>query len=184
MKKKGKIDECEHGIHIYFVKSGECRQQVMRIHAIDKDEIINRLLQICTGEGISVQLTTTRECGYKLSPIDNEDLYVWDNGKLVQIRMNEIVYLEASRCYCEIHTANGERTVTSMPLNEVEKHLPDDRFIRIHRSFTVNRRYVKEISGNLVLLPDGKKLSVGREHRKTLMDSLNIINTQNKKYFP
>jgi DNA-binding LytR/AlgR family response regulator len=71
-----------------------------------------------------------------------------------------------------------------MPLNEVEKHLSDDRFIRIHRSFSVNRRYLKEISGNIVLLPDGKRLPVGREHRKILMNNLNIINTQNKKYFP
>ncbi|MDR1671866.1 MAG: LytTR family transcriptional regulator [Bacteroidales bacterium] len=131
---------------------------------------------------------TVRNCksesGYTPAPVENSDFYVWNSGKLIRIETDKITYIEADRCYCEINMADGKKFVLSLPLSEVAAHLPESRFVRVHRSYVVNRKMIHEINGNTIVLPDKKQLPIGREYRKTLMNSLTIINTQNKKYFP
>jgi DNA-binding LytR/AlgR family response regulator len=178
---KKKIKQ-EQDIFVYFVKAGELLQRVVRI-SVQEDIIINNLLLINSEKKGFAQLTTMNESGYRLVTVEENELYIWDNGKIKRIMIDEIVYLEACRCYCEIIMANDKKIVPSMSLHEVETFLPEDRFIRIHRTFTINRRYLKEISGNMVMMSDGKQLPIGRSYRKLFMNSLNIINTQNKKYF-
>jgi DNA-binding LytR/AlgR family response regulator len=131
------------------------------------------------------QKISTEEGGrQKILKAEPSDLYIWDNGKLVMLEIDKITYLEACRCYCEIHMMDGKTLVPSMPLSKVAGFLPADRFIRVHRTFVVNRKSLKEIYGNTIHLPNGKQLPIGREYRKALLQSLTIINTQNKKYFP
>jgi hypothetical protein len=114
----------------------------------------------------------------------NEDFFLWDNNKLVRVDTKKILYVEADRCYCEIHLADGRKFVPSLSMGEVARHLSTDSFVRIHRSFIVNRKMMEEINGNRIFLQNGKELPIGRHFRKALLQSLNIINTQNKKYFP
>jgi DNA-binding LytR/AlgR family response regulator len=134
-------------------------------------ELLNFLLQLCGGR-------------YKLVKTENSDLHIWDNGKLIRIETDKIAYLEAARCYCEINMTDGRKFVPTLPLSEVAAHLPESHFVRVHRSFVVNRDLLNEICGNMIILPNKKQLSIGREYRKTLLNSLTIINTKNKKYFP
>jgi DNA-binding LytR/AlgR family response regulator len=134
-------------------------------------ELWNCLLQLC-------------DSGCKLGKMENSDFHIWNDGKLIRIETDKIAYLEAARCYCEINMADGKKFVPSLPLSEVAAYLPQSRFVRVHRSFVVNRKMLNEINGNIIILPDKKQLPIGREYRKALMNSLTIINTKNKKYFP
>jgi DNA-binding LytR/AlgR family response regulator len=108
--------------------------------------------------------------------------YLWDRNRLVRVEMEKILYVKADRCYSEIHLTDGRLFVPSMPMSALEPHLPAVGFIRIHRSFIVNRRMVEVIYGNRLFLPGEEELPVGRQYRRELMQSLVIIGTQNGKY--
>ena len=60
------------------------------------------------------------------------------NGSRI-VQIDEVNYFEASNNYCVIHMINRDEFVISKTLKEYEEILGDNRFIRIHKSFLVNR---------------------------------------------
>jgi len=67
---------------------------------------------------------------------------------------DDLVYLKAEDKYVRIFLKNGETKLSERSLGKLEEQLPDS-FIRIHRSYIVNRKFILEIQkyfkGNLIL---------------------------------
>ncbi len=49
-------------------------------------------------------------------------------------------------------------------LTSITEELPKNRFLRIHRSFTVALDKIQAIEGNSVLLQKGKRIPIGRKY--------------------
>ncbi len=47
-----------------------------------------------------------------------------------------------------------------------ENQLPADQFIRIHKSYIINRKFIHYIEGNMVRLKNGKELPVGKNYKQ------------------
>jgi DNA-binding LytR/AlgR family response regulator len=58
-------------------------------------------------------------------------LFIWDKCGFIKVALNDILFLEASRSYCQIHLAGGKSILVSIPMSEVLKYLPGKDFIRI-----------------------------------------------------
>jgi DNA-binding LytR/AlgR family response regulator len=182
MIKRIKNGENKTSVQVNIIAISTSARTVLRIE-LPADEIINCLLQAAANKQTEVCIVDTRENSGLSTSIENRNLYVWNDGKLTRVEMDKIAYIEAARCYCEINMTDGKKFVPSLPLSEVAAHLPESCFIRVHRSFVVNRKIIGEIRNNMIILPDKKQLPIGRKYRKILLNSLTIINTQNKKYF-
>jgi two-component system, LytTR family, response regulator len=78
------------------------------------------------------------------------------------VHFDEIKYLQADRNYTTLFLDGNRKLLISKALGQVESKLPENRFIRIHQSFTVNvtkiLRYDR--SENYLVLKSGEKLSV------------------------
>lgn len=168
---------------MYIAKNCSHVQRVLYIE-LAPDDVVNALFRLAADRRSPVRESSLSETVQGLPLAGGGDFYVWNNGKLIMVEVDKIMYLEACRCYCEIHIADGKKLVPSLPLSKVAEFLPEDRFIRVHRSFVVNRKALKEIYGNIINLPNGEQLPIGREYRKALLSGVHVINTQNKKYFP
>ncbi|GEM_PF-727428 len=80
---------------------------------------------------------------------------------LRKIKINDIVFVESLRNYCRIKLNDSEITVLKT-LTSVEKILPESKFVRIHRSFLVNKDFITSISLskieiNEITVPVGRK---------------------------
>jgi len=71
-------------------------------------------------------------------------LSVKKGGKFTLVQLSDIVYLEASDKYTFVHTANGQKLFCDHMLAILEGRLSDD-FIRVQKSYIVNRQKVVEI---------------------------------------
>ena len=95
------------------------------------------------------------------------------------VPLDSIVYIEAERSYCNIHVLRdgAEKVYTqSCPLKHIEIILANRGFVRIHRSFMVNMRYVQGIIGRNLSLPIKQDLvPIGREYADEFMDSLIVL---------
>ena len=82
------------------------------------------------------------------------------------IKVDEILYLEAYQNYTIIYHQSGKRFIGSKPLKHYEDLLSEKDFVRIHRSFLVHLRHVKEYECKyrLLHLSGNRMLSVS--HRK------------------
>ena len=50
-------------------------------------------------------------------------------------------------------------------LNEIEERIPEDGFLRIHKSYLVNRNYVKEFTYEWVKMLNGDVLNISKINR-------------------
>lgn len=84
------------------------------------------------------------------------------------VAVDDIMYMEADRSYCNIVLADDRKMMVSKSLSNIEELLPRDIFFRIHKSFLINLNYMKKhyrTDGGYVEMTDGKKLSIARNKR-------------------
>ncbi len=103
----------------------------------------------------------------RLSGADSSDfVFIKSDKEYFQVKKSEIHYIKAdddfSRVYCQEKMYLDRRT-----LKNWSEELPDG-FIRIHRSYIINRNYVSKIAGNRVFL-DQLQLPIGRSYREMVL---------------
>lgn len=94
----------------------------------------------------------------------NEYLFLKVDRKFVKVLLNDILYIESLKDYIRVKTTE-EAYVSYQSLSGITEKLPADKFIRVHRSFTIAVDKVNAIDGNSVEM-DGKLVPVSREHRQ------------------
>jgi DNA-binding LytR/AlgR family response regulator len=90
--------------------------------------------------------------------------FVRENLNYIQIDYKDVQYMKAQENFLEIVTS----TQTFMPtlsITKMEEHLKGDIFMRVHRSFLVNRAAISMISKNDIVLLSGKTIPIGDQYR-------------------
>ena len=73
----------------------------------------------------------------KLPDNNQRFLYFRADRKMVKIFLEEIVYVESLKDYVKIHRQDGKPLVVKQSISTLEEILPQNLFVRIHRSFIV-----------------------------------------------
>jgi len=101
------------------------------------------------------------------------DLYVNIYKRLVKISFDSINLIEAKGDYILIKTDKENYTVHST-LKKIEDKLPEDLFLKVHRSFIINIKKIVDIEDSSVLI--GKNVvPVSRSSKPELMKCLNLL---------
>jgi DNA-binding LytR/AlgR family response regulator len=82
----------------------------------------------------------------------NERAYIFvkvDKKKLKKVYLDEILVVESLKDYIKINTEN-DKHIIHQTLGSFTDSLPSDKFIRIHRSFTIAMDKVETVEGNSV----------------------------------
>lgn len=74
--------------------------------------------------------------------------FVKVDGVLVKVLMEEVLFVEGMKDYVKIYLNNGQRLITLISLKQIENQLPEDDFLRVHRSFIIAKNKVDSIEGN------------------------------------
>lgn len=79
-------------------------------------------------------------------PEEIDSIFVKSDYKLVQIELKKILYIEGLKDYVKIYTENGSKPILSlMSMKAMEELLPAARFMRVHRSFIVQKDKIRII---------------------------------------
>jgi len=95
-------------------------------------------------------------------------LFIKDGHQRIKLRMEDVLYLEALNNYTGIVTLTKKYTVLT-PISSLLKEATFRRFVRIHRSFAVQKNYVTRISTDGVQVQD-RLLPVGRTYKEALSE--------------
>ena len=106
----------------------------------------------------------------------NNNLFVQKSEKLVNLPVQNIVHLEASKDYTIIST-KSEQFVSSTGISKLGEKLDPKIFIRIHRSTIINIQKLIDLekfgSGNLAARMDnGKTFTVSRSYAKAIRERI------------
>jgi two-component system, LytTR family, response regulator len=105
----------------------------------------------------------------KNGSVDNYKLALPTTDGLVFIKVNDILYCEASSNYTEIITEDGKKFTVSRTLKEYEDMLSGQNFFRIHHSYLINLNSIKKYvrgDGGYVIMNDGKSLDVSKRKKE------------------
>ncbi len=96
--------------------------------------------------------------------------FIKSDGQFIRIKLEDVLYFESEKDYVFIYTRQ-KRYLTLLSLKQLEKELPEDRFLRVHRSFIISLDKVELMEGNQVLIAD-RKIPVSRTLHETIYNRL------------
>jgi two-component system LytT family response regulator len=91
------------------------------------------------------------------------------------IDIDDIITIEADSNYSIFHLKNDEKITVSKVLKEYEEILPEDKFMRIHKSSIVNLKYVEEFNnknGLMLFLSNGESTLVSRRRTSDFFERI------------
>lgn len=118
---------------------------------------------------------STASDGAVVANDDRVVLEVWNGQFETQIDAMVIEWSRAARNYVELH-AGGKSYLIRAGMAELEQRLPEGRFLRTHRSYLVNIKFVVGIVGGnarpSLALGSGFTLPVGKKYRRAVLAAI------------
>lgn len=109
-----------------------------------------------------------------VSQMDNDDaLFFKTEHRIVRINIHDIRYVEGMSEYLKIHLEGQKPLVILLRMKKLEDRLPTDTFMRIHRSYIVNLKKIKEVNKNRVILDEDTFLPIGDLYREAFDNYIN-----------
>ncbi|MBS1914665.1 MAG: response regulator transcription factor [Bacteroidetes bacterium] len=111
-------------------------------------------------------MTLKRKSDLLSHTLGADTIFIKDGHDQVKLQLHEVIYLEALNNYTSIVTNNRKYTVLS-PISGLLKEKPFRSFVRIHRSYAVQKNFIKKINSGEVWVND-IALPVGRSYKDSL----------------
>ena len=171
--------------------------EMNKISGIELSNIIrekNKIVDIVFVTGIFKYALHGYKVGalqYLLKPIKNTDIYecldrtksriidqcvqskfitIETPKKIIKLDYDTIEYCIMFSPYIDIHT-NSEKITLRKKISDIEKLLPKNSFVRCHRSYLVNMKYIKLISKEYIILESGLRVPISRGKYKETNDA-------------
>mgnify|MGYP005990917287 CR=1 FL=1 len=108
----------------------------------------------------------------------NSDDYIFikTDGKnnFEKVYTKDILYVESLKNYVSINLQKKE-IITYNTLKHFENELPNDTFIKIHKSFIISIESINKTDSLSVYLKNGKNLPIGDTYKKAFFDKINSL---------
>ncbi len=101
---------------------------------------------------------------------DKEFLFIKSEYKIIRIELNKIQYIEGMNEYVRIHRENAKPIMSLLSLKSIENQLPEDQFMRVHKSYIVNLQKITEIESNTIICGDGIVIPVSKLYREKFQE--------------
>lgn len=109
-----------------------------------------------------------------LSASTESFIFVKADKKVVKINLNDILYIESLKDYVRIKTAEKE-IISYQRISYLEEKLPEDQFLRIHRSFIVSLTRIDAFSHSFVEVQK-MEIPIGRNYKSEVLKKLGHFN--------
>lgn len=103
---------------------------------------------------------------------NQKSIYDFVEGKK-EISVNQICYIESNLhklTFFLLEREERKKFTLYGTLNDWEKKLQDDRWIRVHQSFLINMQYLLDVRNYFAELTDGSKLPVAKARYKQVRE--------------
>jgi len=113
----------------------------------------------------------------EVSNTGDEEIFIKKGSSLVKLKLRDIIYIEALENYVTLNT-NDDKFTIHFTMKAIENQLPSGVFIRVHRSFIINKSTIQAIKENSLDMNIGgslKNIPVGKSFRDSLLNDINVM---------
>ena len=127
----------------------------------------------------SKELEILKERDMLYSIVENKEnkefIFVKSKSRLIKLNTKDIFFIEALKDYVVINTLNKRYTIHST-MKDIERKMPQDFFLRVHRSYIVRLDKIAQIEQpNLILEENNKIIPIGGSYKEELIKRINLI---------
>jgi len=127
-------------------------------------QAINKYLD----ENTPVDNIVTKE----IIPEKSDTIFVRSDRKMVKISIPDILYIESLADYIKIHLPDNT-VVTRETMSSIEAKLPQQDFMRVHRSFVVSIAGIESFTNEYVEI-NRKQIPISRSYKKEVLERLEM----------
>lgn len=98
---------------------------------------------------------------------DSTFFFFKSDKKIHKYYFADILFIEGSGNYVKVHTKGDKPLMVLDKLSDLQDKLPKPSFLRIHKSYIVNIRYIDNVEGNLVTI-NGQPLPISASFKQQL----------------
>ncbi len=117
---------------------------------------------------------SSTEDGVEKIPIFSNALFIKVNNRYIKTNISDITYIRVDDKYVELFTSDDKKFIVRVSLDSILHQLAPFNFIRTHRSFAINPKYLQEINGDEILV-NQTKIPIGRAFRDVLLKQINTL---------
>jgi DNA-binding LytR/AlgR family response regulator len=114
-----------------------------------------------TSKGNTISTAASRKEDYFFIKADN---------KLIKLFYQDIQFVEALQNYVTIHTTN-KKYITYLTFKSIEESLPNEEFIKVHKSYLVAANKIESIEGNIIRIGQ-HEIPISRNNKEEVLEKL------------
>lgn len=99
-----------------------------------------------------------------------EFLFIKSEYKIIRINFSEITYIQGMSEYVKIHLSNRKPIMSLLSLKSLETQLPENNFMRVHKSYIVNLQKINTIERNEIVYEDGTIIPVSQQYKSQFQE--------------
>lgn len=101
---------------------------------------------------------------------DNEVISVKADYKTQLVKVADIIYLESAGEYVRLHIEGSSTITTLFRLKNMETSLPQEGFMRVHRSYIVNLKRIASYTKGRIFLDNGEYIPLGENYKEAFLE--------------
>lgn len=91
-------------------------------------------------------------------------IFVKSDYENIKLNFEDIKYFEGLKDYIKIFSTSHKPILTLSNFKKIEEKLPEDLFIRVHRSYIVSLKHINSVQRNRILI-DGIRIPIGQNYK-------------------
>jgi len=107
----------------------------------------------------------------RLKEEENNYVQLISSEKIINVKVSDIIYIESYARKITVHTS-GDSISVYMKMDEFEKKINGNFFIRTHQSFLVNPKYISKMERTKLLLQNEEEIPISRNRKEKCRDEL------------
>jgi len=104
---------------------------------------------------------------------EDDFIFVKSEYENLKIDIKSIKLIQGLKDYLKIHSEDSKPILTLMSFKEIQSKLPENTFIRVHRSYIVNVNKINSIQKNKIIIKD-ERIPIGESYKSMVYSRLNI----------
>lgn len=152
----------------YAIESYEFDVVDFLLKPIFFDRFLKAINKVFSRKGIESEQSSEQNA---VNSFDNAYMYFKVDREMVKVLLKEILWVESMKDYVKIKTQNQGQLVTYQRISYLEEKLPETHFLRIHRSFIINRKHITSFNTTSATII-GKVFPIGRLYKGQVLREL------------
>ncbi len=103
----------------------------------------------------------------------DEFIFIKSDYDTIKIKLEDVKYVQGLKDYLKIHIEEEKPVLTLMTFKDIQSKLPEDQFLRVHRSYIVNIRSINSIQRSKIII-DGVRIPIGDSYKNDFLKRIGM----------